>query len=830
MMQATSPSAQPGIDQSLEVQNRPVHVERIDPAVLQFICFLFPCQFEGMKFLALLCRRAAEKQLAFYKEPVAVLTFHGIKVLCASPDWPWGYHATQRYFVIFQALGILVRLRRNRITEVHIPLGIREEPLNREQLLQSLENLQKQTPKKREYKDKKLVQLIARVKNHIEVYGLGTSDDSQKEMVLQLDPALLVTAQERLIEAMRAEHIPVAKCKRIAQWMYTHEVPQLIRSQVYAGQPFVGGQFSPHLGDSQAARQERTGRYQCTLGDSEKGDDYTDTKPQGDFQVTAGDSQNEPLSFQQGHDQAQATQNRLQDQPNDFLSGISTLTEQGESPILALEATLHSEVGDSEQCLSSNISILNKNYSNKDGNDIEKAPETASLQSPRSEESILAEATWIAIELDGEESLKLNRGRGWIGAYKKKLEENPYLVRASMIDMFMQRFFPDWQGPPQGRGGPWFNRAYKAFALQEMPISPEVESWARSLYSYKQIKKALFLERQRQEEEIKEIQRRCPFSTETFQRPFADCVEVYGLLRGGQVSVPASEIYSDPFPDEDAPAMPPGEHDGNEIEQNDLVEMEDGSLLSFEEYKQLEARALEEERRRVEALIADPSLVDLLADYVEQWVTAGLAALPVPVFDDFQHLRAILDPEGYTVDVQVSVGDSYVIKVQSKNDPTNVCVLADPEQTQVFLRRFGQLPALLNQHLQHLWAILDPELYLADVLLTLDGPYTIRVRARTNPSNACLLIGPGQIRTFIDWFTHLPAAVIDDLQHLRGILAPELYSAGVQLAPASRYVILIWANDDPNDARALEGPTQTQEFIHWFTQEQATDPTSSEEG
>jgi hypothetical protein len=74
-MQATSPSAQPGIDQSLEVQNRPVHVERIDPAVLQFICFLFPCQFEGMKFLALLCRRAAEKQLAFYKEPVAVLTF-----------------------------------------------------------------------------------------------------------------------------------------------------------------------------------------------------------------------------------------------------------------------------------------------------------------------------------------------------------------------------------------------------------------------------------------------------------------------------------------------------------------------------------------------------------------------------------------------------------------------------------------------------------------------------------------------------------------------------------------------------------------------------------
>ncbi len=825
-MQATVPSVQQGVELALEVQNRPhgVQVERIDPAILQLIAFLFPCQFEGMKFLALLCRRATEKQLAFYKEPVAVITFHGIAALCASPEWPWGYHATLRYFIIFQALGILTRARKNRITEVHIPLGIREEPLVRERLLQALGDLQKNKSKKHEYKDKKLVQLIARVKNHIEVYGLGTSGDSQKEMVLQLDPALLVPAQERLIEAMRAERIPVAKCKRIAQWMYTHEIPQLLRGQVYAGQLY--------LGDSQTARQERTGRYQCTLGDSERGEDFTNTQQQGDSQNTGGNSQNGSVSLQPGNTQTQPPENRPQNQQYDSLSDSSTLTEQPESPVLAHEVISHGEVGDSQGCLSSNTSILCNKISNRDSVDIEKAGGAALLQSPRSEASLLREATWIAIRLDGKESLKKNRGRGWVGAYKNKLLEHPYLVRCAMIDMFMQKAFPDWQGPPQKQGGLWFNRAYKAYALREEPVPSVIESWARSPYHYRQIEKALRRERKRQEEEIAELRRRNPFYAEDFVRPDASCVETYGLLRDEKVSLPFTL-----FEEDDAASCGTEEiladlcdEAAAESGQEPVVEMEDGACLTTEEYEQLEQRALEEERLRVEALIADPSLADLLADYVEQWVAAALATLPVPVFDDLQHLRAILDPEGYTVDVQVRVGDSYVIKVQSKNDPTNVCVLADPEQTQVFLRRFGQLPALLSQHLQHLWAILDPDLYLADVLLTLDGPYTIRVRARTNPSNACLLRGPGQIRTFIDWFTHLPAAVIDDLQHLRAILAPELYSVGVQLAPASRYVLLVWANDDPNDARALEGPTQTQEFIQWFTQEEATNPAEPAEG
>jgi hypothetical protein len=48
----------------------------------------------------------------------------------------------------------------------------------------------------------------------------------------------------------------------------------------------------------------------------------------------------------------------------------------------------------------------------------------------------------------------------------------------------------------------------------------------------------------------------------------------------------------------------------------------------------------------------------------------------------------------------------------------------------------------------------------------------------------------------------------------------------VQLTPAERYVILIWANNDPTNTCQLEGPEQTQEFIDQFTQREATDAAS----
>ena len=771
--------------------------------------------------MALLCRRATEKQFAMFEQNIAVITFHGIATLCQSPDWKWGYHATLRYLVIFEALGVFTRLRRNRKTEIHIPLGVRQEPLNRAGLLQSLDDLQKKKPKKHEYKDKKLVQLIGRVRSHIEIYGLGEVGDSEHRQRVSIDQARFVLLQERITSVMRAEHIPLAKCKRIAQWMCSDQIPELLRDYISADLLFHDQ--GEQQGDSENRGQERTGRYQCSLGDSKDLTVLTGDYSEGASQNGVGDYEYPFFALQLAHSSEISAQNRPQKTQQVSNSVASTLTKQSKVSAPAPSEALENKVGDSEECLSSNISILNNNISNKDGNDIEKAPVVVSSESPNT--SILAEATWIAIELDGEESLKFNRGRGWIGAYKKKLEENPYLVRASMIDMFMQRFFPDWQGPPQGRGGPWFNRAYKAYILQEVSVSPEVESWARSLYSYKQIKKALFLERQRQEEEIKEIQRRSPFATETFQRPFADCVKGYGLLRGGQASTPASEVYHDPFPDEETPASQPGEYDGDEMELGAVVEMEDGTHLSLEEYEQLEARALEEECHRVKTLVSDPSLADLLGDYVEQWGVAGQASLPAPILSDLQHVQAILDPERYMVDVQFTGRDSCVIKVQSNDDPTNVCMLANSEQTQVFLRRFGDaLPVLLSDNLQRLRAILDPDLYLAEVLLTLDGPYTIRVRARTNPSNACLLKGLGQVRVFIDWFTHLPAEVLDDQQHLRAILNPEQYTVGVQLTPANRYVILIWDNNDPTNDRPLEGPEQTREFINWFTQEEPTDP------
>lgn len=812
MMQATSHSVQPteGVDQSLEGQNRPeVHVERIDPSILHFICFLFPCQFEGMKFLTLLCRRATEKQLAMFKEHVAVITFHGIATLCASPEWPWGYHATLRYFILFEALGILTRLRTHRTTEVRIPLGTRGEPLNREQLLKSLGDLQKNTPKKREYKDKKLVQLIERVKKHIEVYGIDTSGDSESE---QFDQLPLLPMQERLIEVMRSEHIPLAKCKRIAQWMCASQVPQLLRDYMRTAQEPREGHPSEQQGDSEAFAEKAGRRYQCRLGDSEVKIPSTDIYQGGDSAYTLGDSQNRIPALPEGTHFLLTAQNRPETVEDDLHSGLSTLSESSTSPEFAPGEADDNEMGDSERSLSSNISLLNKVITHKDDIVIDtgKAAPLA-LESPCSEKSLLAEATWIAGELDGKESLKKNGGRGWVGAYKRKLQEHPYLVRASLIDMFMQHVFPDWRGKPHGRGGQWFNKCYKAYALQEEPVPAEIESWARSPYSYVQIKKALFLERRRQEEELRGD------SLRTFTRPFADCVEIYGLLRRSEVSTPPSEVYEDLSDEEgldELSGVPAGER-----EHVAGVEMEDGTLLSTEQYEQLHALACEEEERRVKALIADRSEAadEMIRVYAEQWVAISLSSLPSAVLTDLEQLRAILSPECYTVKMQLLSGGSCVIAAQSRDDLDNVCLLDDPDQTQRFIHRFNHLPMTVYNDLQQLSAVLDPELCKAEVLLAADGPFMIKVRASTNPRNACLIEGPAQTQAFIEWLMQLPAAVLSDLQQLRALLDPELYRAEVLLTAGGPYVIKVQAIDDPSNARLIKGPDQALEFMYWLT-------------
>ncbi len=425
-MQATSSSDQPGVGQSLEVQNRPVPVERIDPAILQLIAFLFPCQpFEGMKFLALLCRRATEKQLAMFKEPVAVLTFHGIAALCAEPDWPWGYHATQRYFILFQALGVLIRRRRNRITEVLIPLGMREEPLTCEHLLEQLCNLQKKTSHTHEYKDKKLVQLIERVKNHIEVYGLGIAGDSDQEWFTSFDSAPLLPAQERIIEVMRSERIPLAKCKRIAGWLCANQVPQLLRDALLAE-----GRLSERSGDSEAFAWGERMRYQCQQGDSRVEVLSLDVLSPGDSEKAMGDS---------GEDTEQllTSQNRPGAQQHSGQTITPHLTSRSQSPIFASNQVVADKVGDCEPRIDSDSNI-SSNISSKKGNDIEATPLFA-FQPDDYQRLNARDARDLAIVVEQ----RPEAFRAYIDLSKRCSQT---AIRAAVINMLTHTYFPDETG------------------------------------------------------------------------------------------------------------------------------------------------------------------------------------------------------------------------------------------------------------------------------------------------------------------------------------------------------------------------------------------------
>jgi len=649
------------VPQSMEVQNRPVvHVERIDPMILQLVSLLFPCQ--GLKLLALLCRRATEKQSAMFTESVAVISFHGISLLCQSPDWEWGYHATLRYFIILEALGIFVRFRSNRTTVIHIPLGQREKPPKRESLLKALADL------RGKYKDKKLTELIASVQKQIEIYDLDMLGDSQGQISLHT----LTEIQERVVSVMRAEHIPLAKSKRIAQWIIQTQFPQFIR-------------------DSQELASVQTGRYQCKLGDSSESD-HSEARGVGvDSQDVMGDSQNLQLSLQQ----KKTDQNRPYKAAH---SDQSTLINTQESSVSDLELLSTSKRGDSDPVPS--ISNLSLDRITKEKRiDIEE-PQTVMPQSDASLSKFWGEARDIAIELDGEDSLKENDGKGWIPAYLKRLEQNPYLVRASLIDMFMQRTFPNYKGVPDGRGGRWFYTAYNRYVAHPDRVPSDIASWARSDYSYEQIKEALLKERNRQEEEI----RRNPYSAESLTRPDADCVEKYGLLRDDQETMPS--------PDEETSA------DVVEtlIQQGDLIEMEDGSLLTAPEYEQLQIRAIEEEKRRVLLLLSNPSeeALAMLGTYVEHCLVAQLDNLPSVVLEDLEKLRGILHPELYTAEVRMVGSSACAIRVQAHGNANNSILLSTTEQVELFIQYITNIPDDVFSEVQQLGEVLDPELYRVD--------------------------------------------------------------------------------------------------------------------
>jgi hypothetical protein len=135
-------------------------------------------------------------------------------------------------------------------------------------------------------------------------------------------------------------------------------------------------------------------------------------------------------------------------------------------------------------------------------------------ESPSPSTDRRAEATHLWRLLYSEEQRSAPGGRHLIGGLLNKLKERPDLVRLAMVNVLLQRVFPDRHGPPDGCGAKWFYRSYARYLSGELTPSPQISSWAQSPYSYEQIERALRAEYAYQQADV--------FCKP--HRPFASCV------------------------------------------------------------------------------------------------------------------------------------------------------------------------------------------------------------------------------------------------------------------------------------------------------------------
>ena len=149
-------------------------------------------------------------------------------------------------------------------------------------------------------------------------------------------------------------------------------------------------------------------------------------------------------------------------------------------------------------------------------------------QSPASPADRRVEALYLWTQLYSEEQRTASGGKQLIGGLINKLNERADLVRLSMVNVLMQRFFPDRHGPPTGCGARWFYRSYARYLSGQLAPSPEITSWAESAYSYEQIERALRAEHAYQQADV----------LTRPHRPLASCVVEHRLLEvvlGGTV-------------------------------------------------------------------------------------------------------------------------------------------------------------------------------------------------------------------------------------------------------------------------------------------------------
>jgi hypothetical protein len=236
----------------------------------------------------------------------------------------------------------------------------------------------------------------------------------------------------------------------------------------------------------------------------------------------------------------------------------------------AAEVALLTRQGDSAGAISNSNSISSlKDPLRESEFEFETTAEYHAPESPSLSADRRAEATSLWRQLYSEEHRGAPGGKQLIGGLLNKLKERPDLVRLAMVNVLLQRVFPDRHGPPDGCGAKWFYRSYARYLSGELTPSPQISSWAQSPYSYEQIERALRAEYAYQQADV--------FCKP--HRPFASCIVEHHLLEVVLAdSLPEAPQKQIPQPDSAAAHGEDGWAEQSHRQQEELIQGQPAGL------------------------------------------------------------------------------------------------------------------------------------------------------------------------------------------------------------------------------------------------------------
>jgi hypothetical protein len=482
--------------------------ERIDPAYLRLVLLVSSptrpeLHVEGLRILAHLCRRALQRSLPLNQmTPVAECEFTGVATLCRGEEearygkWPYSRETTLKWFVLLEALSVIRRFRRKGKTVIQIPLGKRE-PLSQAQLLHNLDEYASK------YTNSKTAELLMRAKADIERYGFPSPELEEGDF---LDQPALQTVPRQLVEKLQECGVSRATSRKVALWLTGGPLAQLAKNHLHAVRTATGKAIPPQHDASAPAHTTRGDQFGSEQGDSAKealtvprrffGNEVASLEcfvsESAHSLPSLGDFELQKVAHQTAketpREQSRLACDLLSAEQGDFQRAQpSTATA-----VATAEIALLPRQGDSAVAISnSNSTSFPKDLMKESEFEFDTATQHEERESPASSAERRTEAMDLWRQLYSEEQRNTAGGQRLIGGLITRLKERPDLVRLAMVNVLMQRFFPDRHGPPEGGGAKWFYRSYARYLSGQLTPSPEITSWAESPYSYEQIERTL---------------------------------------------------------------------------------------------------------------------------------------------------------------------------------------------------------------------------------------------------------------------------------------------------------------------------------------------------